>query len=154
MESKTKQIKRRQRRVTDSDEEGITGTMVSEPRVVLTPVKGRSRDSSVSLSTEDYPPMWKTATKCAKTTEANRASEKGTEAYGDGCLAAVAEERKDLERFRFEESNKINRPAIRVILEKWASMESRFQTTLMENKASKEMTKNVGKLRLEAPTYA
>ena len=41
-------------------------------------------------------------------------------------MEAVAEERKELEKFLFEESNRINRPGIRFIFEKWAAMESRL----------------------------
>lgn len=123
MESKTKpnkkQNKMRQRRITDSDEEDITLAKDTEPRVVLTAVKGHSRDSSVSSSTKDDAPKQKTATR------GQRPKARMERANRELRLLATAAWRplrrnvkKDLERFLFEKSYKINRPAIRFILEK------------------------------------
>ena len=54
---------------------------------------------------------------------------------GGGSLAAVAEERKELEQFLFEEGNKVTREAIKYILEKWAAVEARFQTSSLGMKS-------------------
>ena len=60
---------------------------------------------------------------------------------GGGCLAAVAEERKELEKFLFEEGNKVSRQAIKYILEKWAAMEASLQNVLVENEILRERNK-------------
>ena len=105
-------------------------------------------------STADDAPRQKTARKENEAKRVEGTDDLGNDAPGDSCLETLAEERKELERFLFEESNKINRPAIKFILEKWASMEARLQSALVENEILKEKVKNVGKLQPEAPIYA
>lgn len=149
-----KQNKSRRRRITESDDENITKKYESEPRVVLTPVKEKSRDSSGCSSSDDEAPK-RNAAKGTKMSKRSVGADMDKSKFPeDASLEAVAQERKELERFLFEESNKINRPAIKFILEKWASMEARLQNVLVENKILKEGAKNVGKLQPEAPTYA
>lgn len=69
-------------------------------------------------------------------------------------LEFFAKERSELEKFLFEESNKINKVAIKFILEKWAAMELRLQNTIMENEVLKEKCRNLGRLQPTAPSYA
>ena len=53
-----------------------------------------------------------------------------------------------------DEGNKVNRPVIRYILEKWAVMESRLQNALVENEILKERNKRIDTPIVEKGTYA
>ena len=149
-----KQNKMRKRRQTESEDEGVSKYKEVEPRVVLTPIEGQETDSSDSSSSADEAPKRNVAKKRADKNCSIGADIQKRDAQGDDSWEVVKKERKDLERFLFEESTKINRPAIKYILEKWASMEARLQEALVENKVLKEVARKVGKLQPEAPTYA
>ena len=90
-----------------------------EPRVVLTPLKGHSRASSVSANiTENLsrPGISSTSKRRKYDTGAHNAKENDLEDIGGSCLMPINEER-ELEKFLFEESNKVSRPIIKYILE-------------------------------------
>ena len=127
METKTKtnkkQTKARQRVIIESDEEDMVTAVENEPKVMLTPIKRRSRASSIFSSIAADALKQKVATTEKKSKCLDGADEEGKGIPDGACLEAVTEERKELERFLLE-SNKINKPAIKFILEKWASMEA------------------------------
>ena len=108
-----------------SEDEESNADLAVEPRIVLTPVKGRSRSSSIlSVETVDTKPG--TSGKKQLNRQESMKTDKG-ESTGD-VLSELAEERKELEKFLFEEANKVNKTAIKFILEKWAAMETRLQS--------------------------
>lgn len=144
---KPKKQMKKSRRSDDDDTE--VEVLNPEPRVMLTPVETRNRTSSLSSSSTDDDANPKPSGKERRKKEGGKGS-----GSGDACLAAVAGERKELEKFLFDETNKVNRPAIRFILEKWAAMESRLQSTLIENELLKERCKNADKPHIEPRTYA
>ena len=83
-----------------------------------------NRTSSFSSSTRDEEVIPKTS---GKTKNKNRIVDDEAENGSASSVACLeAGERKELEKFLFEESNKINIPAIRFIFEKWAAIESRL----------------------------
>ena len=90
--------------------------------------------------------------KCEIETESGR--DEDIEVLGGDCLVAVANERRDLEKFLFDEGNKVSRPVIRHILEKWAIMEARLQSALVEIEILKERNKRVDLPAPEKLTYA
>ena len=77
---------------------------------------------------------------------------KKDESTGD-ALSELAEERKELEKFLFEEANKVTKTTIKYILEKWAAIEIRLQNSLVKNKILKEKCKYV-ESRSETLSYA
>ena len=81
----------------------------------------------------------------------SKKTDKG-QSTGD-ALSELAEERKELEKFLFEGTNKVNKTAINFILEKWAAMETRLQSALVENKVLQEKCKYV-ESRSETLSYA
>ena len=79
--------------------------METEPRVVLTPLKGHSRASSVSSNiTDDWTKPGTSGMskrrKCDTETDTGRDDE--PEVLGGDCLVTVANERKELEKFLFD----------------------------------------------------
>ena len=134
------------------EEETFAGDV--EARVVLTPVKCRSRAGSDCSSIVEEAPKPRAAAKESRRNSVESVRIDKLETPGSGSLEAVAKERKELEKFLFEESNKINRVAIKFILEKWAAMETRLQNCIMENEVLKEKCRNVGKMQQAAPSYA
>ena len=110
--------------------------------MLLTPIKERSRAGSACSPTVGVAQTQKSMD-IEKSNSSDRALEDGNGTPDCASLEDVMEERKELERFLFEESNKINRPAIKFILEKWASMEARLQNALVENKILRKKAKNV-----------
>ena len=116
------------------------------PTVVLTAIKGHSRASSVSSNVTDNlsRPGTSGLTKWRKfDKETDIGKEDDLEVLSGDCLVAVANERKELEKFLFDEGNKVSRPVIKHILEKWAVMEARFQSALVENEILKERNMRV-----------
>ena len=159
MESKSKTLKTKSKSKSKSksDEEEMGMEIESEPRVVLTPLRGHSRTSSVSSNmTDDLSrPGTSGLTKRRKVaTERDIDKEDDLEDLGGGCLQAVADERKDLERFLFDESNKVSRQAIKHILEKWAVMETRLQNVLVENEILKERNRRTELSTMGTISYA
>ena len=155
MESKTRNKKQKQinkeskkpKRITDSETEMELEVTKSEPKVMITPVKRHKRASSTS-SDEEIKPKISGKNKKKGIPEVEPGN---TSCSGGAFLEAVAKERKQLEKFLFDESNKVNRPAIKFILEKWFAMESRLQSAL-DNEILK--CKNADKPQNKAVTYA
>ena len=159
LKSKTIKKKSKSKSRSKSDEDKTGMELESEPRVVLTPIKGHSRASSVSLNiTDDLTrPGTSGLSKKRKPiydTETDMGKEEDLEVLDGDCLMAVAEERKDLEKFLFDEGKKVTRPVIRYILKKWAAMEARLQCALVENETLKERNKRVDLPSSEKFTYA
>ena len=69
-------------------------------------------------------------------------------------LVKEAEERKELEKFLFEEGNKVSRQNIKYILEKWAAVEARLQNVLVENEILKEKNKRAELFTVGTTSYA
>ena len=154
---KSKILKTKSKSKSKSDEEEMGMEMENEPRVVLTPLRGHSRTSSVSSNiTDDWTrPGTSGMSKRRKCdTETDIGRDDVIEVLGGDCLVAVANERKDLEKYLFDEGNKVSRPVIRHILEKWAVMEARLQSALVENEILKERNKRVDLPAPEKHTYA
>ena len=131
--------------------------METEPRVVLTPLRGHSRTSSVSSNVTDdlsRPGTSGLSKRRKVASEIDIDKEDDFEVMGGDCLVAVASERRELEKFLFDEGNKVNRPVIRFILEKWAVMESRLQNALVENEILKERNKRIDTPLVEKVSYA
>ena len=141
---KTKQNKKdiKKSRRIDGHELEIEA-VITEPRVMLTPVKRHNRASSSSSTTSDDEDCPRPSGKAIKRRHIPDDNVENAENPECSFLEAVSRERKDLERFLFEETNKVNRPAIRFILEKWSAMESRLQSALIENEILKEKCKAV-----------
>ncbi|KAK1137333.1 hypothetical protein K0M31_001845 [Melipona bicolor] len=100
-----------------ADEETSTAGYV-EARVILTQVKCRSRAESDCSSIAEEAPKTRPAAKVSRRNSFDSVCVDKSETPGPGSLEAVAKERRELEKFLFEESNKINRVAIKFILEK------------------------------------
>ena len=161
MESKTKNKKQKRmnketkkpERMTDSETDAELEVIESQPRVMLTPVKQHKRSSSTSSETTDEGTRPKTSGKSKKKC-IPEVEHGNTSCPGGALFEAVASERKELEKFLFDETNKVNRPAIKFILEKWSALESRLQSALAENEVLKEKCKNADKPQNKAVTYA
>ena len=146
---KTKSRLRNKAQKRSEDEESNADLDV-EPRVVLTPVKGRSRSSSTSsVETVDTTRTEKSGKKQNRLESSKTYNGEST----GNALADLAVERKELEKFLFDETNKVNKTAIKFILEKWAAMETRLQSALVENKVLQEKCKYV-ESRGETMSYA
>ena len=147
--------KSKSKRSCKSDDEETAMEVVAEPRVLVTRVKGHRRTSSISSNLTDELSRPGTSGKRRKhETDIEIERMDDFDVSGGGCLAAVAEERKELEKFLFEEGNKVSRPVIKYILEKWAAMESRLQSALVENEILKERNKRMEIPEMEKMTFA
>ena len=144
--TKTKNKSRLRNKVQKRSEDEESNAEV-ELRVVLTPVKGHSRSSSTSLVETVDTMRPGTSGKNKLNRQESLETEKGD------APSEFAEERKELEKFLFEEANKVTKTAIKYILEKWAAMETRLQSALVENKILKEKCKCV-ESRSETLSYA
>ena len=117
--SKKRTTKNKSKGGSKSDEEETGMEFEGKPRVVLTPLKGHSRASSVSSNiTDDLSRQGISSTSKRRKydTEVDNAKEYGLENPSGSCLMPINEER-ELEKFLFEESNKVSRPIIKYILE-------------------------------------
>lgn len=56
---------------------------------------------------------------------------------GDTSLENIRKEKGELEEFLFNESNKVNKSAIKFILSKWILLEGKLQKEIMENEKLK-----------------
>ena len=72
----------------------------NEPRMVLTPLKGHSRASSVSSNATDDLSRQGTTGKIRKY-ESEEDDGKADDIEGGGCLTVIAEGRNELEKFLF-----------------------------------------------------
>lgn len=102
------------------EEDDARSTNEGQPRVILTPIEKQNRTSSNSSPNSDESPN-NSSEKGRKKMNDKKGKEEIDE-NGNNCLETVAKNRKELEKFLFDQSNKINRPAIKYILKKWASM--------------------------------
>ena len=119
LKSKPLKEKSKSKSRSKSDEDKTGMELESEPRVVLTPIKGHSRASSVSLNITDdltRPGTSGLSKRMKYDTKTHMGQEEDLEVLGGYCPMAVAEERKDLEKFLFDEGNKVTRPVLRYIL--------------------------------------
>ena len=107
----------------------------------------------VSLSTADEAPKQKTAPKSDKLKHLDGTNAEANDVPGDGCLEAIAAERREKERFLFEESNKINRLVIKFILQHIYGSPPPECLGGKQNSERKSKP-HVSKPQPEAPTYA
>ena len=99
LKTKKQNLKSKKSR-SKSDEEETGLELENERRIVLTPLKGHSRASSVSSNATDDLSRQGTTGKIRKY-ESEEDNAKADDIEGGGCLTTVTEERNELEKFLF-----------------------------------------------------
>lgn len=139
--SNKKQTKKQKERETNEEEDVEMEVVDPGSR---THSRTHSRQSSFSSVATDELPGVSTPIKGKKRKALGEEAlevEKSFEERIGTSLTEVYDERKSLEEFLFNESNKITRSAIKLVLEKWGVLENRLQREIMEKEILKEKCK-------------